>query len=245
MKNIVILGATSAIAEQTARIYAHKGEQLLLVARNQEKLNIIKDDLLTRGANKVITHTSDLARIDTHSALMDFISSKIGKIDVVLIAYGILGNQQHEETDFLLAEESFTINCSSVLSLLHRLANLFEKQQCGTIAVLSSPAGDRGRQSNYIYGAAKGALSIYCQGLRNRLAKHQVQVLTIKPGFVDTPMTKDFKKGLLWVQPQTIAKGIVKAILLKKDIVYLPGIWRWIMLIIRLIPEKLFKRLNL
>ena len=245
MKTIIIFGATSAIAEQTARIYARKGAQLLLIARNMEKLGIIKDDLIARGANAVEMYESDLANIDRHEALINYITTEYNKIDIALIAYGVLGDQKQEEANYQDAEQSFTTNCTSVLSLLHRLANLLEQQASGTIAVISSPSGDRGRQSNYIYGAAKGALSIYCQGLRNRLAKHKVHVLVIKPGFVDTPMTKDFKKGLLWVQSNRIAKGIAKSIQRKKDTVYLPGIWRWIMLIIKLIPEKIFKRLKL
>jgi short-subunit dehydrogenase len=227
MKNIVIFGATSSIAEQTARIYAGKGARLLLIARNMEKLAIIKDDLMTRGANAVDTYEADLADINQHESLINYITSKYEIIDIALIAYGVLGDQKLEEENYKDAEQSFTINCTSVLSLLHRLANFFEKQASGTIAVISSPSGDRGRQSNYIYGAAKGALSIYCQGLRNRLAKHKVHVL------------------FMWVQSNRIAKGITKSIQRKKDTVYLPGIWRWIMLIIKLIPEKIFKRLKL
>jgi len=136
-------------------------------------------------------------------------------------------------------------NFTTVVSLLTLLANLFERQGRGSIAVISSVAGDRGRQSNYVYGAAKGALTIYLQGLRNRLAKANVHVLTIKPGFVDTPMTRDFKKGLLWVGPDVIARGIVKAIDKRKDVAYLPFFWRYIMFIIKIIPERIFKRLSL
>ena len=169
MKNIVIFGATSAIAEQTARIYATQSANMILVARNSEKLNIIKDDLLVRGATSVITMTSDLADTTKHNDLINSINNEFKQTDIALITYGILGNQKKEEADYEAAAHSFTTNCTSVLSLLHRLANLFEKQQSGTIAVISSPSGDRGRQSNYIYGAAKGALSAYCQGLRNRL----------------------------------------------------------------------------
>jgi decaprenylphospho-beta-D-erythro-pentofuranosid-2-ulose 2-reductase len=125
------------------------------------------------------------------------------------------------------------------------LAKQLEQQGHGCIAVISSVAGDRGRQSNYVYGTAKGALSIFLQGLRNRLGKTGVQVLTIKPGFVDSPMTKDFDKGLLWVKPAMIAQGILRAIEKKKEVVYLPFFWRYIMLIIKMIPEKIFKRLTL
>jgi short-subunit dehydrogenase len=125
------------------------------------------------------------------------------------------------------------------------LANLMEAQGSGTIAVISSVAGDRGRQSNYVYGAAKGMVTRFLQGLRNRLAKRGVQVLTIKPGFVDTPMTAAFKKGALWAQPDAVARGIVAAVDAGKDEVYLPGFWRLIMAIIRHIPEPIFKRLSL
>jgi len=143
------------------------------------------------------------------------------------------------------ALQELQTNCLSVLSLLTRLANQLEQQGHGCLAVISSVAGDRGRQSNYIYGTAKGALTIFLQGLRNRLGKTGVQVLTIKPGFVDSPMTRDFNKGLLWVKPAKIAEGILKAIDKRKEVVYLPFFWRYIMLIIRLIPEKVFKRLSL
>jgi short-subunit dehydrogenase len=132
-----------------------------------------------------------------------------------------------------------------VIALATVLANRFEAQRSGSIAVISSVAGDRGRQSNYVYGAAKGAVTLLLQGLRNRLSKSGVQVLTIKPGFVDTPMTAEFKKGALWAKPDDIAHGIVSAIDRRRDVVYLPGFWRLIMLIIRHIPEPIFKRMSL
>ena len=141
--------------------------------------------------------------------------------------------------------QEFQINLVSVVSLLTLLANYFEKQGKGCIAVISSVAGDRGRQSNYIYGAAKGGLTIFLQGLRNRLSKAGVCVLTIKPGFVITPMTENFKKGFLWAQPQQVAKAIVSAIRRRKNVIYVPWFWRWIMLVIRNIPENVFKRMSL
>ncbi len=133
----------------------------------------------------------------------------------------------------------------SVISLLTHLGNRFEAQRHGAIAVISSVAGDRGRLSNYVYGTAKGAVSIFMQGLRNRLYKSGVNVLTIKPGFVDTPMTAQLPKGALWAQPDHIAAGIIKAIDSGKTVVYLPGFWRLIMLIIKSIPESVFRRLSL
>ena len=245
MKNILLLGATSAIAEQTARLFAANGDKLFLVARNEAHLKTIADDLKIRGAQQVEYQSTDLTDTDSHASLIETATEKLGELDTVLIAYGTLGEQKKGEQDFNDALQELNINALSVISLLTHIANRFEQQQRGSIAVISSVAGDRGRQSNYIYGAAKGALTIFLQGLRNRLHKSNVQVVTIKPGFVDTPMTSEFKKGLLWVGPEVIARGIVKAINKQKDVVYLPFFWRYIMLIIRLIPESIFKKLSL
>ncbi|MDZ7661901.1 SDR family oxidoreductase [Thiohalophilus sp.] len=245
MKRILILGATSAIAEQTARLYADRGAQLMLAARDKDKLQRLADDLNIRGSEQVDWQTLDLNDTSEHENLLINTEKQLGGLDMVLIAYGTLGEQAAGERDFNLALEELKTNCLSVLSFLTLIANRFEAQQSGTIAVISSVAGDRGRQSNYIYGTAKGALTIFLQGLRNRLHKAGVQVLTIKPGFVDTPMTREFEKGLLWVKPQVIAAGIVRAVDRRKDVVYLPFFWRYIMLIIKLIPEFVFKRLSL
>ncbi|MDR9437155.1 MAG: SDR family oxidoreductase [Thiohalophilus sp.] len=245
MKRILILGATSAIAEQTARLYADRGAQLMLAARDEGKLQRLAEDLNIRGAEQVSWQALDLNDLTGHEVLLNDTEKQLGGLDMVLIAYGTLGEQAAGEQVFNMALDELQTNCLSVLSLLTLVANRFEAQQSGTIAVISSVAGDRGRQSNYIYGTAKGALTIFLQGLRNRLHKAGVQVLTIKPGFVDTPMTREFKKGLLWVRPQAIAAGIVKAVDRRKDVVYLPFFWRYIMLIIKLIPEFIFKRLSL
>ncbi|MDH5394619.1 MAG: SDR family oxidoreductase [Gammaproteobacteria bacterium] len=245
MKNILILGATSAIAEKFAHRYTQQGNKFLLVARNAERLNNIADDLRVRGAVEVVTEAVDLSVINAHKTFIQNVSKKLGSIDIVLIAYGSLGDQTACEANVDETLQELNTNCLSVISLLTLLANVMQEQKSGSIAVISSVAGDRGRQSNYVYGTAKGALSIFMQGLRNRLSRHGVQVLTIKPGFVDTPMTKEFKKGLLWASPESIAAGIEKAINKNKDTVYLPFFWRYIMLIIRLIPEKIFKRMSL
>lgn len=193
----------------------------------------------------MITESLDLTETHGHNRFIQSVVDKLGNIDIVLVAYGSLGDQPACETDVDLALQELNTNCLSVISLLTLLANVLEKQASGCIAVISSVAGDRGRQSNYIYGTAKGALTIFLQGLRNRLDRKGVHVLTIKPGFVNTPMTQDFKKGLLWVSPDNIAKGIENAIKRKKDTVYLPFFWRYIMLIIKLIPENIFKRMSL
>ncbi len=247
MRNILIFGATSAIASACARLWVSQGNNLFLVARNQQKLESLVADLRVRSsdAQQIIGVCSDLNVTDHHQSLFDNTITALDKLDIVLIAHGSLPNQSACEQSVKLSLDEITTNALSTISLLTVAGNHFETQQSGVIAAISSVAGDRGRQSNYVYGSAKGMVTLFMQGLRNRLAKKGVAVVTIKPGFVDTPMTADIKKGLLWAQPETIAKGIVNAINKRKDVVYLPWFWYWIMLIIRHIPETIFKRLSL
>ncbi len=245
MRKILIFGATSSIAQETARLFAEKGDHFFLVARNSEKLGSVAEDLKVRGAGSVVTCALDATDVDRHQTVIEEATQKLTGLDTVLIAYGTLPDQKACEESFEFAKKEIETNCLSVLSLLTLAANQFEKQKKGTIAVISSVAGDRGRKSNYVYGASKGAVSIFLQGLRNRLYASGVHVLTIKPGFVDTPMTKSFEKGILWASPEKVARGIYNAIIKKKDVVYLPCFWRFIMLIITSIPEKIFKRLSL
>lgn len=245
MRKILIVGATSAIAEATARRYAQKRAHLYLLARNRERLEGLAADLRVRGASSVDVATFDANDFASHQAALDGAIRAMGGLDMVLIAYGTLGDQKACEQSFERTLAELNTNSISVISLLTYLANHFEQQRRGTIAVISSVAGDRGRQSNYVYGTAKGALTIFLQGLRNRLHKSGVHVLTIKPGFVDTPMTASFKKGPLWASPDAIAAGIERAIEKRRDIAYLPGWWAPIMLGIRTVPERIFRRLSL
>ena len=245
MQKVLIIGATSAIAQEVAKIYASSGSQLYLVARNSEKLEQVAQDLNVRGASAVSTYSCDLTDITCHDEILCDVDKVFGDIDIILIAHGTLPEQKECESSIDKTLQELKINMISVVSLLTVLGNYFEKQGKGCIAVISSVAGDRGRQSNYVYGAAKGGLTIFLQGLRNRLSKSGVCVLTIKPGFVITPMTKNFKKGILWAQPQQVAKAIVSAIQKRKNVVYVPWFWRWIMLVIRIIPENIFKRMSL
>jgi decaprenylphospho-beta-D-erythro-pentofuranosid-2-ulose 2-reductase len=245
MQKVLIIGATSAIAEATARLFAQRGNRLHLLARNQERLESLAQDLVIRGAESVTFDTLDINDIGRHQSILDTAIDKMDGIDIVLIAHGTLPDQEACEHSIEQTLRELNTNAVSVIALLSHLANLFEKQGNGTIAVISSVAGDRGRQSNYVYGAAKGAITLFLQGLRNRLHKSGVHILTIKPGFVDTPMTAAFKKGLLWAKPDTIARGIMNSINKKKDVVYLPSFWRLIMLIIRIIPESIFKKTNI
>lgn len=245
MQKILIVGATSAIAEATARLWATRGNALFLVGRNAERLTAIADDLRVRGAAAVGTCVMDARDSAAHAAMLEAARGALGGLDIALLAHGSLPDQKACENSVELTLQEIDNNGLSVVALATRLAEIFEGQGRGALAVIGSVAGDRGRQSNYVYGAAKGMVGIFLQGLRNRLAKKGVQVLTIKPGFVDTPMTTAFKKGALWAQPEAIAPGIVRAIEQGKDEVYLPGFWRPIMCIIRHIPERIFKRLSL
>ena len=245
MQKILIIGATSAIAEATARLWAARGEALFLVGRRAERLEAIAADLRVRGAVLVECLAMDACDTPLHAAMLDAAEAAMGGVDVALIAHGSLPDQKACEASVELTLKEIDTNALSVISLATLLAQHFEARGRGVLAVIGSVAGDRGRQSNYVYGAAKGMLGIFLQGLRNRLSKRGVQVLTIKPGFVDTPMTASFSKGALWAKPENVARGIVRAIDHRRDEVYLPGFWRLIMLIVRHVPERLFKRLSL
>jgi len=245
MQRILIIGATSAIAEATARLWAARGDALFLVGRRAERLEVIADDLRVRGASVVGRFVMDACDIPAHVAMLEAAELAIGGLDVALIAHGSLPDQKACETSVELTLREIDCNGRSVVALATRLGEKFEAQGRGSLAVIGSVAGDRGRQSNYVYGAAKGMVSLFLQGLRNRLARKGVQVLTIKPGFVDTPMTAAFRKSALWAKPASIARGIVRAIDTKRDEVYLPGFWYLIMALIRHIPERVFKRLSL
>ncbi len=245
MRRILVVGATSAIAQETSKRFASAGDSLFLVARNGEKLEAVAQDLRVRGATKVACKVMDVNDFEQHEALIREVTEALDGLDGVLIAHGTLPDQKASEASYAVAERELKTNFLSVVSLLTPLANQFEAQRGGFIAVISSVAGDRGRGSNYLYGAAKGATSLFLQGLRNRLHDAGVSVITIKPGFVDTPMTTDIKKNALFAQPERVAAGIVKAIDQGREVVYLPPFWRAIMLLIRAVPEPLFKRLKL
>lgn len=245
MQKVLIVGASSAIAEATARLWAARGAALFLVGRNAARVETLAADLRVRGAASVGCFVMDATDRAAHAAMVEAASAALGGLDVALIAHGTLPDQKACEASVELTLQEIDNNGLSVIALATLLGAQFAAQGHGTLAAISSVAGDRGRQSNYVYGAAKGMVSLFMQGLRNRLAKQGVQVLTIKPGFVDTPMTAVFKKGALWAQPGDIARGILRAIEQGKDEVYLPGFWRLIMLIIRHIPERIFKKLSL
>lgn len=245
MKKVLVLGATSAIAQATVRRLAARGASLYLVARHAERLDAVVRDARTRGASRVDSEALDLDDFAQHEPMIDRAAAALGGLDGVLLAHGVLGNQEQAQRSYADTEKVLRTNFLSAVSLLTPLANRFEAQREGTLVVISSVAGDRGRQSNYVYGASKGALSVFLQGLRNRLAPAGVAVVTVKPGFVDTPMTAGVKKNALFASPDAVARGLLRAADARQDEVYLPDFWRPLMFVIRSIPERVFKRMKL
>ncbi|MBL7998427.1 MAG: SDR family oxidoreductase [Candidatus Kapabacteria bacterium] len=245
LQSIVIIGATSAIAQQTAREFARRGAAIMLCARSQEKLDAVAQDLRAYGASRVLTGIFDASDIKSHHGLIEKYASELGGIDAVLIAYGTLPDNDSCYLQPDIAQQEFTLNATSIIGLSAQAANYFEKRGGGVIAVISSVAGERGRQSNFLYGAAKGAVSLYTQGLRNRLSSKNIAVVTIKPGFVDTPMTAHVQKNPLFASAQSVGKAIADAMIARKDVVYVPGFWRFIMAVVRAIPESIFKKMSM
>jgi decaprenylphospho-beta-D-erythro-pentofuranosid-2-ulose 2-reductase len=241
---ILIIGATSAIAKATARIYAEQGNSFYLIGRNAENLTAVASDLVVRGASDVHQRVLDLNNFTEHEDLIEDAFKVLGLVDIALICHGSLPEQEKVETNFKQALKEINTNGISVISLLTALAAKFIQQQQGTIAVITSVAGDRGRQPNFVYGAAKSLVSTYIQGLRGKLLRHRVHLIDIRPGLVDSPMTAEFPKGALWSSPEQIASKIVSSIRKGSHTVYAPGYWRLIMFIVGAIPEFIFKRLK-
>lgn len=245
MKTVAVFGATSTIATACCRHWSQHGAKFFLVGRDGEKLRQVKDDLVVHGAS-VDTHVLDLNDFDRHVAMLDECFEALGRVDVALVAHGTLSDQERCETDPHVAVREFTNNGLSVIALLTELAKRMELQESGCIAVISSVAGDRGRPSNYLYGAAKAAVTEFCSGMRGRLFASGVNVLTVKPGFVDTPMTQGLSlPRLLLASPEKVARDITKAVDKGRNTIYTPWFWRPVMLVIGLVPEFVFKRLKL
>ena len=240
MERVLVLGATSAIAQQVARLYAARRASLFLVARNPERLSAVADDLRVRGAT-VDTAVADLDDPTLHDDLL----ARAAPLDVVLFAHGVLGDPQETAKDAAAAERVLRTNLLAPVSLLTRAAQRMETQRSGCLVALSSVAGDRGRASNFVYGASKAGLTAFLSGLRNRLYRTGVRVVTVKPGFVDTPMTAHLAKNPLYTSPERVARDIVRAVDRGRDVVYTPWWWRMVMLVVRVIPERIFKRLSL
>jgi decaprenylphospho-beta-D-erythro-pentofuranosid-2-ulose 2-reductase len=242
---VLVVGATSAIATETARIYAARGARLFLAARNADRLEAVAADLRTRGAAGVETALLDATDHQRCEDVVDAAWTALGGLDVALLAHGVLPDQARCQASAAETLRSIDVNFGSAVALLTPLANRFEAAGRGCIAVIGSVAGDRGRQSNYVYGAAKGGVDRFLQGLRNRLFHAGVAVVTLKPGFVDTPMTAGLAQGPLFVSARRAGRDVHRAIERRRDVAYIPWFWRPIMAIIRALPERLFKRLRL
>ena len=242
--NVLVVGATSAVAQSAIRLWAQRGHTLTLVARNAGALERIAADARVRGSPLVTTLTGNLT---DHRFIADSIAST-SVPRIALIAYGSLTDSARAESDVDYLADELQTNFVSAALWAQLLADRMAANNAtgGSVAVISSVAGDRGRGSNHAYGAAKAGLTAFCSGLRARMAARRVHVVTVKPGFIDSPMTAHIaKKGPLWATPDAIAAGIVSAIDKKRDVVYLPGFWRMLMLIITHIPERIFKRLKI
>lgn len=237
---MLVFGATSAIAQEVARLYAARGDRLHLVGRNSEKL--------TRAAERcegaeVTTQVADFALLEDNERVVRDALAALGRCDLAVIAHGELTDQQQTERDFAAAEASLRTNLLSVVSLVVPLANHFEAARAGHLAVITSVAGDRGRPRNYTYGSAKGALNLYLQGVRSRLYP-AVHVTALKLGPVDTPMTTDHPKNALFATSEGAARGIVRALDRRAAEAYVPWYWAWIMPVVKHTPEALFQKLR-
>lgn len=245
MKNILVVGATSAIAQAIVRHWTSEAEKIMLWARSADRLEAVATDLRVRGAREVASRAFEIADDELHEAAFQDVIATFGHLDLVLIAHGSGTDQETAVKDFEFVRRELQVNLISTLSLLTWCANYFEPRRSGCIAVITSVAGDRGRRSNYVYGTAKAAVSTFLQGLRHRLHESDVQVVTIKPGFVDTPMTAHLPKTLLFATPDRVAVDVVKGIRAGRLVIYTPWFWRYILLIIKVIPERLFVRSKL
>jgi short-subunit dehydrogenase len=243
----LILGAKSTIAQAIARQLADdEGYDLVLAARDSSQLEPFAADLGLRLERRVDLLEFDALDPASLEQLPERIRDQSGDFDLVVLVFGFLGDQKQAERDSEQIQKILHTNFTGAVLALSHLANyLEERDRPGGIIAISSVAGDRGRQSNYFYGAAKGGLALFLQGLRNRLSATQVHVLTVKPGFVDTPMTEGLEGLFLVASADRVAGDIVRAYKKKRDVLYTPWFWRFIMLLIRSIPERIFKKLQL
>ena len=242
MSYLLIIGARSDIARACAREYAKNGYDLYLAARNAAELSAFARDVTTRTQQRVKLLELDILDYQSHQGFYDSMEEKpLG----VISAVGYLGKQEQAQGDFEEAQKIMGTNYTGVVSLINIIANDFERRRSGFIVGISSVAGDRGRKSNYLYGSAKAAFTAYLSGLRNRLYEAQVHVLTVKPGFVATKMTEGMDlPEKLTAQPDEVASDIFQAQQNGKNVLYTKWIWRWVMMVIKMIPEWKFKRMS-
>lgn len=243
MDSVLILGASSDVGKALAVKYAQGNYEIYLAGRNSEKLDPLKSDIEIRYNTKVFTFQFDAENYHEH---VPFVEALPALPDIVICVFGYLGKQDEAQGKWSEAEKIINTNYTGAVSALECFAARYEAQKSGTIVGISSVAGERGRQSNYFYGSSKAAFTAYLSGLRNRLYKSKVHVVTVKPGFIDTKMTAGMDlPGPLTASPEQVSNAIFKAVGKKKNTIYVLGIWRLIMYIIKTIPEPIFKRLKL
>ncbi len=243
MGYVLIIGAKSDIAKAVARVYTANGYDLILAARNSKELQSFAKDLNIRSSRKVSLVDIDVLDFASHE---EFYKGLVERPVGVVVAAGYLGDQEKAQSDFEESQKIVDTNYTGIVSLLNIIANDFEKHESGFIVGISSVAGDRGRKSNYVYGSSKAALTAYLSGLRNRLFDSGVHVLTVKPGFVETKMTEKMDlPERLTAKPDEVAKAIFHAQRTGKNVVYTKGMWKWIMLTIKNIPEWKFKKMSI
>src|SRR4030095_7890230 len=244
--SLLVLGASSLIAQAAAAKFAEAGHEIIFAGRDTGEIQRLANDFQIRYKINCYAELFDALAYDTHKKFLEDVRAKMPDINYVLIAFGYLGTQEKAQSDFSEAHKIIDTNYTGVVSVCELISAEFEGRKNGNIAVISSVAGDRGRQSNYMYGSAKAGLTSYTSGLRSRLTKSGVNVLTIKPGFVDTPMTYGMPlPKMLVASAQKVGKDIYKAMIKRKSIVYTPFYWSWIMRVVKSIPEFIFRKLKL
>jgi len=247
LKKIVIIGANSSIAKECARIWSAKHPvDFTLIGRNIDELNRLAQDLRTRNSKSVVTvQTTDFFDPNTIDPLIDDIFA-IKAVDIALITHGVLPDQIKCQESLKKTNDALEINGVSPLLFAEGFAKHMAKANQGTVAIISSVAGDRGRKSNYVYGAAKAMINTYVQGMQHRFAHTPIKIIVIKPGPTDTPMTAHLKaQGAKLASVNQVARTIVQGIDAGHPVIYAPGIWRFIMAVIMHIPNFIFNKLNL
>lgn len=243
MPSVLILGAASDMAIAIAKKYASENYQVLLAARNVNRLEALQADMNIRSNAKCTLHEFDATRFETHQSFWDSLPVKPS---ITICVFGYLGDQEKAMTEWKESEKIIHANYTGAVSILNVVAQAYIQQKSGVIVGISSVAGERGRQSNYIYGSAKAGFTAYLAGLRNRLFHHGVHVVSVQPGFVNTQMTAHLQlPGILTAEPKEVADAIYKAVVNKKNTIYVRWFWRYIMLIIKIVPEFIFKKMKM
>lgn len=243
-RTIVVFGATSAIAGACMRRWAGPRVRIVIVARSGDRASSVRGDLIARGADVPLPVLADLTAIDGLEGIVERAWAAAAQPpDLILVAHGTLPSQVRAESDSVYAAANWAANATSPLLLALLLARRIESASHGTLVVITSVAGDRGRRSNALYGAAKASLNVFLDGLRPRLAASGGWVMTVRPGFVDSPMTGDLKKSPLFASPEHVALSIDRGIERHSSVIYTPALWRVLMTTLKLVPERLFWRL--